>query len=125
VTETLPADPANPWGTFLNVQFGPLELSTRCDGCRQPAAGFNRRSRANDCVFGSVFRGSTRLRHDEDELFFVFEGGFELDVEGREAIALAPGQGAVVPRGVRHRPRSTDRTVVLMVEGAGVTPTGD
>jgi hypothetical protein len=31
----------------------------------------------------------------------------------------------VVPRGVRHRTRAPVRTVILMVEGAGIVPTGD
>jgi len=26
---------------------------------------------------------------------------------------------------VRHRPRAPERTVILMVEGAGIVPTGD
>jgi len=34
-------------------------------------------------------------------------------------------QGIVVPRGVQHRPRAPERTLVLMVEAATVTPTGD
>jgi hypothetical protein len=31
----------------------------------------------------------------------------------------------VVPKGVEHRPRAEERTVILMVEGAGILPTGD
>jgi hypothetical protein len=31
----------------------------------------------------------------------------------------------MVPKGVLHRTRATQRTVVLMVEPATVTPTGD
>ncbi|MFI5370670.1 MAG: cupin domain-containing protein, partial [Candidatus Eisenbacteria bacterium] len=34
-------------------------------------------------------------------------------------------QGFVVPKGVRHRTRAPERTVMLMVEGAGIVPTGD
>jgi len=30
-----------------------------------------------------------------------------------------------VPKGVRHRPRAPERTVILMVEGEGIVPTGD
>jgi mannose-6-phosphate isomerase-like protein (cupin superfamily) len=40
-------------------------------------------------------------------------------------VDLAPGHGFVVPKGVRHRPRAPERTVILMVEGAGIVPTGD
>lgn len=35
------------------------------------------------------------------------------------------GHGFVVPKGIMHRPRAPQRTVILMVEGAGIVPTGD
>jgi hypothetical protein len=34
-------------------------------------------------------------------------------------------QGYTVPRGVVHRTRAPVRTAILMVENAGVVPTGD
>jgi mannose-6-phosphate isomerase-like protein (cupin superfamily) len=40
-------------------------------------------------------------------------------------VELAERQGFCVPKGVRHRPRAPERTIILMVEGAGVVPTGD
>jgi mannose-6-phosphate isomerase-like protein (cupin superfamily) len=61
---------------------------------------------------------------DEDEFFFVVEGRFIIDLEDR-TVELAKGHGFVVPKGVMHRPRSSERTVILMVEGAGIAPTGD
>jgi hypothetical protein len=30
----------------------------------------------------------------------------------------------VIPKGVMHRPRAPERTVILMVERAGIVPTG-
>lgn len=54
----------------------------------------------------------------------VLEGKLLLDLEQR-TIALQPGQGVVVPRGVLHRTRAPARTVVLMIEAATVVPTGD
>jgi mannose-6-phosphate isomerase-like protein (cupin superfamily) len=64
-------------------------------------------------------------RHEgEDEFFYVVSGRFLIDLEGR-TVDLAPGQGFVVPKGTPHRPRPPERTVVLMVEGAGIVPTGD
>jgi mannose-6-phosphate isomerase-like protein (cupin superfamily) len=61
---------------------------------------------------------------DEDEFFYVVSGRFLIDLEER-TIDLAPGQAVVIPKGVRHRPRAPEPTVILMVEGAGITPTGD
>lgn len=61
---------------------------------------------------------------DEDEFFYVVEGKFLIDLEGR-TVELRPGQGFVVSKGTMHRPRALERTVILMVEGAGITPTGD
>jgi mannose-6-phosphate isomerase-like protein (cupin superfamily) len=74
-----------------------------------------------------IFEGEFHFhKHDEeDEFFFVLEGELWLDVEGREPVALRPHQGYTVPKGVVHRTRSPRRTVVLMVEAASVTPTGD
>jgi mannose-6-phosphate isomerase-like protein (cupin superfamily) len=62
---------------------------------------------------------------DEDEFFLVLEGELLLDFEDRETVALKPLQGYTVPRGVVHRTRAPVRTSILMVEKAGVSPTGD
>ncbi|MBA3645561.1 MAG: cupin domain-containing protein [Gemmatimonadaceae bacterium] len=62
--------------------------------------------------------------NDLDEFFYVVEGTFIIDLEGR-SVELAPRQGFVVPKGVQHRPRAPERTIILMVEGAGIVPTGD
>ena len=64
-------------------------------------------------------------KHDaEDEFFYVVSGHFLIELEGR-TIDLRPGQGFVVPKGVMHRPRAPEKTVILMVETAGIVPTGD
>ena len=64
-------------------------------------------------------------KHDDlDEFFYVVDGEFLIDLEGR-TIALQPRQGFVVPKGVIHRTRALKKTVILMVEGAGIVPTGD
>jgi mannose-6-phosphate isomerase-like protein (cupin superfamily) len=47
-----------------------------------------------------------------------------IDLEDR-VVELAPWQGFVVPKGVLHRTRAPQRTVILMVENAGIIPTGD
>ena len=65
-------------------------------------------------------------KHDaEDEFFLVLEGALTIEIEGRAPAQLSPGQGVVIPAGVRHFPRARGRTVVLLVEKATVEPTGD
>jgi mannose-6-phosphate isomerase-like protein (cupin superfamily) len=61
----------------------------------------------------------------EDEFFLVLDGELHIDIEDRDTVVLAPHQGYTVPRGVRHRTRAPRNTVILMVEPAGVQPTGD
>ncbi|MFL5468437.1 MAG: cupin domain-containing protein, partial [Gemmatimonadaceae bacterium] len=64
-------------------------------------------------------------KHDDlDEFFYVVEGKFLIDLEGR-TVELRERQGLVVPRGIVHRTRAPERAVILMVEGAGIIPTGD
>ncbi|MBV8115163.1 MAG: cupin domain-containing protein, partial [Silvibacterium sp.] len=64
-------------------------------------------------------------KHDnDDEFFYVIEGKLFIDFEGR-SVELAPRQGFVVPRGTVHRTRAPQRTVILMVENAGIIPTGN
>jgi mannose-6-phosphate isomerase-like protein (cupin superfamily) len=62
---------------------------------------------------------------DEDEFFLVLEGQLLIDIEDRDTVVLDPHQGYTVPRGVMHRTRAPQRTAILMVEPAGVVPTGD
>ena len=64
-------------------------------------------------------------KHDhDDEFFYVVEGKLLIDLEDRD-VELSAGQAFVVPKGVLHRTRAPQRTVILMVENAGIIPTGD
>ncbi len=64
-------------------------------------------------------------KHDvDDEFFFVLDGHFVIDLEGR-TVDLGHFEGLVVPKGVLHRTRAPERAVVLMVETAAIVPTGD
>lgn len=62
---------------------------------------------------------------DQDEFFLVLDGRLLIDVEERDTVVLEHHQGYTVPRGVVHRTRAPERTAILMVESAGVVPTGD
>jgi len=66
-------------------------------------------------------------KHDEeDEFFLVLEGRLLIDIEDGETVTLDSNQGFSVSKGVVHRTRAPEgRTVILMVERAGVIPTGD
>jgi Cupin domain len=118
-----------PYATHLNVYYEPLQL---IDVPALVAACTDRwynqtLCRVNDSVVRmGVIQGEYHWhKHDdEDEFFYVVEGEFLIDLEDR-SVTLGPGQGFVVPKGIMHRPRAPQRTVILMVEGAGIVPTGD
>jgi len=62
---------------------------------------------------------------DQDEFFLVLEGRLLIDLQDRDTVTLDPHHGFTVPRGVLHRTRAPVRTAIVMVEAAGVVPTGD
>jgi Cupin domain len=121
--------PTFPYATFLNVLHAPLEVvdvQALVNACTHP--WYNQTlCKVNDSVVRlGVMQGEYHWhKHDDlDEFFYVVEGRFLIDLESR-TVELAPRQGFVVPRGVLHRTRAPERTVILMVEGAGIVPTGD
>lgn len=64
-------------------------------------------------------------KHDnEDELFYVLEGCFDMEFRDR-VVSLAAGDMLVVPRGVEHRPVAAEEVCVLLFEPAGTLNTGD
>ena len=64
-------------------------------------------------------------KHDnDDEFFFVLEGYLLIDLEDR-TITLGPHQGLTVSKGILHRTRAPEKTVMLMVETSAIAPTGD
>ena len=123
-------DPADfPYKTHLNVYYEPLEIvdvGALADACTD--RWYNQTlTRVNDAVVRvGVLQGEYHWhKHDrEDEFFFVVDGRFLVDLEDR-SIELLPRQGLTVPRGTVHRTRAPERSIVLMVEAAGIVPTGD
>ncbi len=118
-----------PYETRLNILFPPLEVidvKAMADACTYK--WFNQTlCQVNQSVVRiGVVEGEYHWhKHDaDDEFFYVVEGRFLIDFEGR-TVELQPRQGFVVPKGVVHRTRALERTVILMVENAGIIPTGD
>ncbi len=74
-----------------------------------------------------VIEGDFHWHHHDhtDEFFLVLEGQLLIDIEGRDTVVLDQHQAYTVPRQVEHRTRAPRRTSILMVEAAGVQPTGD
>jgi len=117
-----------PYETRLNVLHGALEkidVGRLVDDCRYD--WYNQTlCRVNDSVVRlGVVQGEYHWhKHDDDdEFFYVVSGQFIIDLEG-SSVTLNPRQGFVVPKGAMHRPRAPERTVILMVETAGIVPTG-
>ncbi len=118
-----------PYETRLDVYYKPLEV-------------IDEKSLAGACAFKwynqtlcQVNQSVVRLgvvqgeyhwhKHDaDDEFFYVVEGKLLIDLEDR-TIELPARQGFVVPKGISHRTRAVQRTVILMVENAGIVPTGN
>src|SRR5213594_1334869 len=110
-----------PYKTYLNILHGPLELidvEKLAEACKDK--WYNQTlCKVNDSVVRmAVVQGEYHWHehNDIDEFFFVLED---------RMVDLAPRQGFVVPKGVRHRTRAPERTVILMVERADIVPTGD
>ncbi len=125
-----------PYETRLNVLYGTLELF---DVHAIPGANdhmwFNQTlCKVNDSVVRmAAIEGEYHWhKHDEDdEFFYVVDGELLVDLQGSangsgaRTVTLKSGQGFVVPKTVVHRTRAPQRTTILMVENAGIIPTGN
>ena len=118
-----------PYVTHLNIHFQQLALvdvPALVAACKD--RWYNQTlCKVNDSVVRlGVMQGEYHWhKHDDDdEFFFVLEGVFFVDLEDR-IVELKPWQGFTVPKGVVHRTRAPERAVIIMVENAGIIPTGD
>ncbi|MFI4967219.1 MAG: cupin domain-containing protein [Gammaproteobacteria bacterium] len=123
-------DPADfPYETHLDIKFKALELvdlKPLVDAVTHPWYNQTLTKVNASVVRLGVMQGEYHWhKHDEDdEFFYVIEGLFVIDLEGR-SVELRPRQGFTVPKGVVHRTRAPERSIILMVENAGIIPTGD
>ena len=113
---------------LLNVLHAPLEkidVNALVEACTPQWYNQTLCQVDESVVRVAVIRGDYHWHHhdEEDEFFYVVSGRLLMDLEGR-TIELLPGNGIVVPKGAEHRPRAPERTVILMVERAGIDPKG-
>jgi mannose-6-phosphate isomerase-like protein (cupin superfamily) len=124
-----PSAPAYPYETRLNILYPPMEVIDEkavSEACEYK--WFNQTlCKVNDSVVRvGIIEGEYHWhKHDnDDEFFYVVEGKLLIDFEDR-TVELSPRQGFVVSKGIVHRTRAPQRSVILMVENAGIIPTGD
>jgi len=122
-------DTAYPYATHLNVYYEALKtVDVPALVAANQERWYNQTlCKVNDSVVRlGVIQGEYHWhKHDkDDEFFYVVEGKLLIDLEGR-SVELGERQGFVVPKGVVHRTRAPERTIILMVENAGIVPTGD
>lgn len=128
-SEVNPAGSSYPYATYLNILFPHLE---KVDVPAVVATVKDQWFNQTLCqVNGSVVRLGVMQgeyhwhKHDnDDEFFFVLEGTLFVDLQDRVA-ELKQWEGLTVPKGVMHRTRAPQRAVILMMENAGIVPTGD
>lgn len=118
-----------PYATYLNIKFDPLTLIDVSSLTQAVTDQWYNQTlcKVNDSVIRlGVMQGEYHWhKHDnDDEFFFVLSGRFVIDLEGR-SVELRPNQGFTVPKGVVHRTRAPEKSVILMVETAAIVPTGD
>lgn len=64
-------------------------------------------------------------KHDhEDELFYVLEGSFNMELRDR-TVEIKQHEFFIVPRGVEHRPVANEEVSVMLFEPAATLNTGD
>src|SRR5438270_13926700 len=122
------SDPKDfPYDTRLNVYYQPLDvIDTDAVADASTHQWYNQTlCEVNASVVRlGVIQGEYHWhKHDaDDEFFYVVEGCLLIDLEER-TVELGPRKGFVVPTGILHRTRAPERTVLLMVENAGIVPT--
>ena len=64
-------------------------------------------------------------KHPEtDEVFVVFEGDLRIDLRDK-TLHVKKGEMVVIPKEVEHKPSSTEKCKILLIEPASTINTGD
>jgi mannose-6-phosphate isomerase-like protein (cupin superfamily) len=61
---------------------------------------------------------------DEDELFLVVQGTLRIELRDGD-ITIRPGEFAVIPKGVEHRPVAEEEVHLVLVEPRAIRHTGE
>ncbi len=74
-------------------------------------------AKVNDWMLrAAAFKGEFHWHtHEHDELFYIYKGSIVIDTE-KGPIELSEGQGTVIPKGMKHKPKADHRAVVLMLD---------
>ena len=72
------------------------------------------------------FKGEFVWHHhdNEDEMFLVIEGNFDMQLEDR-TINIGAGEFIVIPKGTKHRPVARDEVSILLFEPDDTLNTGN
>lgn len=115
--------------TKLDVRFGHLEkidIPALVNECRDKWYNESLTKVNNSVVRIGIVEGEYHWHKHEndDEFFLVLEGRLFVDIEDKTT-ELLPHQGITVTKGLVHRTRAPQRTVMLMIETSSIQPEGD
>lgn len=118
-----------PYVTKLDVRFKHFELidiPEIVNECKDKWYNETLTQVNNSVVRMGIVEGEYHWhKHDkDDEFFFVLEGKLFVDYDDK-TIELNPQQGITISKGVMHRTRAPQKTVMLMVETSTIQPTGE
>jgi mannose-6-phosphate isomerase-like protein (cupin superfamily) len=103
-----------------------IDIPSIVEACLEKWCNMNL-SQVNDSLVRlGVVEGEFHWHHhdNEDEFFYVISGKLLLDLRDG-TIEIGQNQAYTVPKGVEHRTRAEEKTVVLIVETDTVKPEGD
>ena len=113
----------------MNIKYNHQELvdvQKIVDDCKEK--WFNQTlTKINDSVarVGIVEGEYHWHKHEtDDEFFFVLSGKLFVDIEDK-TFELNPNQGVTISKGIMHRTRAPQKTIMLMIETASIDPIGD
>lgn len=103
-----------------------IDIPSIVDACSEKWYNTSLSSVNDSLIRLGIFEGEFHWHHhdNEDEFFYVISGKLLLDLKDG-TIELNQNQGYTVPKGIEHRTRAEEKTVVLMVETQTVNPKGD